>query len=190
MTDEHRGHERTSTEPSPEPPISLWKRLLGIALSAILLIAITVYSIVTKRADEREREKNQPAFAPVTEQITESTFTITPGKYVFFKFVVPQKSQKVTVEGNFQVNADKGDTEIFLLTADAFTVWQDNRQFRSLYDSGRVKSGTLDVTLPPRDETAPAVYYIVFSNASSYLSEYSSDTVVNADIRVHYHQGR
>ena len=186
MTDEHRGHERAS----PEPPISLWKRLLGIALSAILVIAITVFSIITKRADEREREKNQPAFASVTEQITESTFRVMPGKYVSFKFVVPQKSQKVTVEGNFQVNADKGDTQIFLLLPDAFTAWQDSRRFQSLYDSGPVKSGTLDVTLPSSDDTAPAVYYIVFSNASSYLSEYSSDTVVNADIRVHYHQGR
>ena len=59
------------------------------------------------------------------------------------------------------------DIEVFVMPEDDFVNWQNGHPAKTLYNSGRVTVGTLNVNLPADAGT----YYLVFSNKSSLLTQ-------------------
>ena len=72
------------------------------------------------------------------------------------------------------------DVEVFLLSENDFVNWQNGHAANSLYNSGRVTVGHINVNLPSEAGT----YYLVFSNKSSLLTQRS----VMVDAALAYYQ--
>jgi hypothetical protein len=53
--------------------------------------------------------------------------------------------------------------EVYVLTDSAFTVWQNGYATSSLYESGRVREGSVQAEVP----AGAGIYYLVFSNKSA-----------------------
>src|SRR6202007_694383 len=72
-------------------------------------------------------------------------------------------------------DADDSDIEVYVLSEPAFAVWQNGYATSSVYESGRVKQGTMQADLP----NCAGVYSLVFSNKFSPKTAKSvSSTVV------------
>ena len=115
--------------------------------------------------------------------ILDSTFSVGPHTFRYYKFALPEGSVNVAVVGQFKASADSqsssnrksqpgdknkvvdGDNniEVYVLTDSAFTVWQNGYATSSLYESGKVASGTVQAEVP----AGPGIYYLVFSNKSA-----------------------
>jgi hypothetical protein len=77
-----------------------------------------------------------------------------------------EHKNKGTKDTDKDKNKDKENEsgiEVFVLTDEAFTVWQNGYATSSVYESGKVPTGTVQADVP----AGAGVYYLVFSNKSS-----------------------
>jgi hypothetical protein len=116
--------------------------------------------------------------------ILDSSFPVGPHTFRYYKFALPEGSVNVALVGQFTSAADnstvgsrqpndrnkgKADTEVdnnievYVLTDSAFTVWQNGYATSSLYESGKVDAGNVQVDVP----AGAGIYYLIFSNKSS-----------------------
>jgi hypothetical protein len=114
--------------------------------------------------------------------ILDSTFSVGPHTFRYYKFALPEGSLNVAVVGQFNSTADlqnssihktpvvdkngtdaDNNIEVNILTESAFTVWQNGYATSSLYESGRVPEGTVQADVP----AGAGIYYLVFNNKSS-----------------------
>ncbi len=106
--------------------------------------------------------------------VLDSQFTVGPHTFRDYKFALPEGSVNVALVGQFtsgdpqnssRKEADPNDNgiEVYVLTEPAFTVWQNGYATSSLYDSGKVKDGNINVDVP----AGAGIYYLVFSNKAS-----------------------
>jgi ribosomal protein L40E len=110
--------------------------------------------------------------------ILDSSFSIGPHTFRYYKFALPEGSVNVAVVGQFAVvgdghsgsnrleqsrNQDRDSDngiEVYVLSEAAFTIWQNGYATSSLYESGRVAEGAIRTDLP----AGAGIYYLVFSN--------------------------
>lgn len=112
--------------------------------------------------------------------ILDTPFTVGPHTFRYYKFTLPEGSVNVAIVGQFssenpnptpprkskEKDSDKDSDagiEVFVLTDEAFTVWQNGYATSSVYESGKVPTGTVQADVP----AGAGVYYLVFSNKSS-----------------------
>ncbi len=118
------------------------------------------------------------------QSILEESFSVAPHNFQFYKFSLPEGSVNISVVGDFEVTSSKNGKEkdntieMYVLTESAFAVWQNGYATSSIYESGRVGSGTIDAQLP----SGAGVYYLVFNNR--YASK--SAKVVHASALLRY----
>jgi len=104
--------------------------------------------------------------------ILDSSFSLGPPAFRYYKFALPQGSVNVAVVGQFTTTAGSqlggspkekdGDhnIEVYVLSEAAFTIWQNGYATSSLYDSGRVAQGAIQTDVPAGE----GIYYLIFSN--------------------------
>jgi len=108
------------------------------------------------------------------QSVLDNSFTVPPHSFRYYKFALPEGSVNVSVVGQFNAQADKtgsrgqaepGDNhiEVYILSEEAFAVWQNGSATTSLYESGKTSQGTVEAELP----TGPGTFYVIFSNKSS-----------------------
>ena len=95
-------------------------------------------------------------------KFVDSIYKVSPGAYTYVAFTLPCESK---VEGGFEASDILGNDIVVLVLDDYnFNKFENDELVSSFYDSGKVNSGTFDLTLESGD------YYIVMSNQYSMIS--------------------
>lgn len=95
-------------------------------------------------------------------KFVDSIYKVSPGAYTYVAFTLPCESK---VEGGFEASDILGNDIVVLVLDDYnFYKFENDELVSSFYDSGKVNSGTFDLTLESGD------YYIVMSNQYSMIS--------------------
>ncbi|MGH9799410.1 MAG: hypothetical protein ACRD82_03520, partial [Blastocatellia bacterium] len=101
-------------------------------------------------------------------------FTIKASHYSWFEFTVGNQYQNASVSGRFEASGgQKNDVEVFILDPDAFTNWQNVHSVTTLYNSGRMTVGNINVSLPS------GKYFLVFNNNFSIISPKAISASIN-----------
>ena len=119
--------------------------------------------------------------------IIQSKFSVSPNRFRYYKFSVPDGQANVSIVGQFSATPENqapkaseqssdgvGDIEVYVLSEPAFDVWQNGYATSSVYESGRVAKGELQAEL----SSGPGDYYLIFSN------KFSQKTSTNIDASV------
>jgi hypothetical protein len=145
-------------------------RRLGMALFLLVIGGIAFKSgsnTVNRSHVSNQTTQPVPQSLLLTEAIGNTAFTVNADSYVYYKLAVPQNASNVKVQGHFTTTGNSGnDIVVYLLTENSFVNWQNGYSTPTLYYSGRVAQGSLDVSLP----SDPATYYLVFSNIFSEVT--------------------
>lgn len=103
-------------------------------------------------------------------RLTKDTFPVPSGSYYFVPFKVMNDG---TVAGRFTAEGGSGnDIRVLVLDEDAFVNWKNGHSVNTLYNSGQVTVGRLNLRLPSGN------YYLIFSNTFSTFT----NKVVTSDI--------
>ena len=170
--------------PAQIPPRRKRRWLLWVLL--VVLLGITVWG-VTSDSTGAQRVQGFIGLKP-DRPILDSSFSVGPHTFRYYKFALPEGSVNVAAVGQFKSSADTqnlGDRktqtadrvaadkikdtdvdnnlEVYVLTDSAFTVWQNGHGTSSLYDSGKVAEGTVRADIP----AGAGIYYLVFSNKAA-----------------------
>lgn len=114
--------------------------------------------------------------------ILDSSFTVGPHTFRYYKFSLPEGSVNVAVIGEFSASSENSPTanrkqkvqinsqsdeennkiQLYVLSEAAFIIWQNGYETASLYDSGKASEGKVEAEIP----AGAAIYYLVFSNKS------------------------
>ena len=160
--------------PRRKAPMLLWI-LLAILL---LFIAWAVMSDSTSAQQVQEFvgwKQDRP--------ILDSSFSVGPHTFRYYKFALPEGSVNVAAVGQFKSTAESqsagnrktqaadkaggsdidNSIEVFVLTESAFAVWQNGYATSSVYDSGNIAAGTIQADIP----AGAGIYYLVFSNKAA-----------------------
>lgn len=139
-----------------------------------ILIGLVLVGVVAWLAGSVIRRKQRSAEAPIrsvtssqleTLPVTSSPITLKPRIPLAFGFVVPPGCRSAVLESRFDDSADQAPpAQITVFDEAAYAAWKSRQGTRAAY-SGRLRSGTLEVTLPPFQ----ARYFLVFTEGSSSL---------------------
>jgi ribosomal protein L40E len=129
--------------------------------------------------------------------IIDEPFSVGAHTFRYYKFALPEGSLNVAIVGQFTASSDTSKTaknsdssksedkdaadnniEVYVLSEPAFTVWQNGYATSSVYESGRVSSGTVQAELP----AGAGIYYLVFNNKFAPKTPKN----VNASISLQY----
>jgi hypothetical protein len=119
-----------------------------------------------------------PSVQHLAEAVVNSAFIVGPRTFKPFKVTLMPGMTNARLEGSFTASGANDDIEVTLLDEALFANWQNRSKFEAAYESGRVTSGKIAVTLPAR----PGTYYVVFSNRFSLIS----NKAVTADLQLRY----
>jgi ribosomal protein L40E len=107
------------------------------------------------------------------QSVLDNSFTVPAHNFRYYKFALPEGSVNVSIIGQFNARADKTGShatgepddgiEVFVLSEEAFAVWQNGYATSSVYESGKTPQGKVEAELPP----GAGIYYLIFSNKSS-----------------------
>jgi len=166
--------------PPAQLPQPKKKRHLLLWLMPAILIPVILWALLSDNAGAQHLQ--ELVGMKQDRVILDSTFSVGPHTFRYYKFALPECSLNVAVVGQFSSTADlqnfsihktpvvdKNGTdadnkiEVNILTESAFTVWQNGYATSSLYESGRVPEGTVQADVP----AGAGIYYLVFNNKSS-----------------------
>jgi ribosomal protein L40E len=180
----------------PEPPRPKRKngRLVTWALIGLVVIGIG-WAAVSDNPFAQEMQdlvgwKHDHA-------ILDEPFSVGAHSFRYYKFALPEGSLNVAIVGQFTASDDGSKTvsgkspdsnknkedkdavdnniEVYVLSEPAFTVWQNGYATSSVYESGRVSSGTMQAELP----AGAGIYYLVFNNKFAPKTPKSIDASVS-----------
>ena len=152
----------------------LW--IPAVILVGVILWAVTSDNPVAQQVQEFVGFKQDRS-------ILDSSFSVGPHTFRYYKFALPEGSVNVAVVGQFKSAAesptavggkgkpggkskeavDDDNIEVYVLTDSAFTVWQNGYATSSIYESGKVAEGAVQAEVP----AGAGIYYLVFSNKSA-----------------------
>jgi len=160
-------------DPEPQPVAAKPKRryvrwiLLGVFLAA-LVWAATSDNPWAQAVQELAGFKHD-------QSVLDNSFTVSAHNFRYYKFALPEGSVNVSIVGQFAASADqksatkaKGEPddngiEVYVLSEEAFAVWQNGYATSSVYESGKASQGKVEAELP----AGAGIYYLIFSNKSS-----------------------
>jgi hypothetical protein len=155
--------QQPSAPPEPTKKSSATRWVLFAVVLLILFIGVKL----------SEKSSSAPS-VPMARQhfsnpwVNES-FTIEPRKYRYWNITATSQTLNQRITGHFEATGGSGnDVEVFLLDEDGFTNFKNGHSTRTLYNSGKVTAGTIDVPLPFTGDSK--TYYLVFSNTFSLLT--------------------
>jgi hypothetical protein len=166
--------------PPAQVPQPRKKRRLLLWLMPAVLILLILWALMSDNAGAQHFQ--ELVGMKQDRVILDSTFSVGPHTFRYYKFALPEGSLNVAVVGQFNSAADsqtsgthkapvvdkKGtdsdnNIEVNILTESAFTVWQNGYATSSIYESGRVAEGTVQADVP----AGAGIYYLVFNNKSA-----------------------
>jgi len=107
----------------------------------------------------------QPQLHRVT--IGTGVLTVNASNYAYYTLPVPAGAINARLQGHFSATGGSGnDIEVYLLSEDEYTNWQNGHSTAAFYNSGKVTVGDVNAALPNDAGT----YYLVFNNRFSLLT--------------------
>lgn len=83
-----------------------------------------------------------------------------------YKFVIPVGATAPVLQGHFNATGGGGnDVEVWVMNDDEYVNWQNKHSVTSIYNSGRITQGTVNISL-----AQPGTYYLLFNNRFSFVS--------------------
>ncbi len=163
----------------PAKPLSTRPAVIVITLLVGIAAVLLIFKMMDWYLDNASQNKGNsstsqyqlPPSAPPPQLhrvvIGTGALTVPASNGVHFTLSVPEGATNVKVKGHFTATGGSGnDIEVYLLSEDQYTNWQNGHATSTFYNSGRVTVGDLDVTLPNDAGT----YYLVFANQFSLLT--------------------
>jgi hypothetical protein len=166
--------------PAQLPPPRRKRRGFVWVLLAILL-GVIVWAVTSDSTGAQQVQE----FVGLKQDrpILDSSFSVGPHTFRYYKFALPEGSVNVAAVGHFKSAADSqisgnrktqasdkakdtdvdNNVEVYVLTESAFTVWQNGYATGSLYESGKVAEGTVQADIP----AGAGIYYLIFSNRAA-----------------------
>ena len=145
-----------------------------------MLVGVVVWAVTSDSSGAQQLQE----FVGLKQDrvILDSSFSVGPHTFRYYKFALPEGSVNVAVVGQFtsvpntlgsnnrkdksakdtEKNNDS-NIEVYVLTDAAFTIWQNGYATNSLYESGKVAEGTVQAEVP----AGAGIYYLVFSNKAA-----------------------
>ncbi len=115
-----------------------------------------------QQARQNTQSTQQNSQTQTSTTIANNIYKVGPGTYTYIPFNL---SCQASVSGSFSAQAALGNNIItMVLDQNNFQLMTSNQQISAYYDSGKVSSGSFNLTLPPGQ------YYIVLSNTYSSFS--------------------
>jgi hypothetical protein len=136
----------------------------NIAISVLLAVLLLLMLWLTLHPRRRlfVQVHGEGELRSHTQSTGDVAFTLMPGAFCSFKFVVPSYHEDVSLKGTFSVvGRDGNGIETFVLNEGDYTSWQNGYTTYRYYDSGNVQQGSMDV---PLLADAAGTYYVVFNN--------------------------
>jgi ribosomal protein L40E len=170
-------------------------RLVAWALVALLIIGI---GWVATSDNPFAQGMHELVGLKHDKSIIDEPFSVGAHTFRYYKFALPEGSLNVAIVGQFAASSDASKTaknlgsnknkedkdavdnniEVYVLSEPAFAVWQNGYATTSVYESGRVSSGTMQAELPAE----AGIYYLVFNNKFAPKTPKS----INASISLQY----
>ena len=159
------------------------KRRVILWILLVVLVGVVVWAVTSDSSGAQQLQE----FVGLKQDrvILDSSFSVGPHTFLYYKFALPEGSVNVAVVGQFTCvpdglgsgnrkdKSDKGakdleknsdsNVEVYVLTDSAFTIWQNGYATSSLYESGKVAEGTVQAEVP----AGAGIYYLVFSNKAA-----------------------
>lgn len=112
-----------------------------------------------------------------SQRLVEQAFIVGSGRDYSVKFTIPDDWRNATVVGNFVASGGGGnDIQVFITDESGLTNIRNGHSGKVWYDSGKVTTDNIHTNL------APGMYYLVFSNSFSVVS----NKAINSDIKLEY----
>jgi hypothetical protein len=140
--------------------------LIGVVLLAVL--GWIAWSIMRRYHEPTQTAAQNPRSTSVeTIPVLSSAVTLKPRTPLAFGFVVPPGCKSAVLESRFDESADTGSSaQLTVFDEAAYAAWKSHQATHAAY-TGKLKAGTLAVTLPPFQ----ARYFLVLTSGSSALSK-------------------
>ena len=147
------------------------RRIRQILIGAVLL---AVLGWVAWKMMRRSHEPVRTAIQNLRESPSVETIpvlsapvTIKPRTPLAFGFVVPPGCKSAVLESRFDETADDGSTaQLTVFDEAAYAAWKSRQSTHAAYN-GKLKAGSLAITLPPFQ----ARYFLVLTSGSSALAK-------------------
>ncbi len=108
-----------------------------------------------------------PPPQPHSIPIGTGALTVNATAYSWYQVSVPPGVASVSITGHFTATGGMGNDIIaFILDEDGFTNFKNGHSARTFYNSDKVTTASINVTLP----NTPTSYYLVFDNRFSLLT--------------------
>ena len=158
------------------------KRRVFLWILIVVLVGVIVWAVTSDSSGAQQLQE----FVGLKQDrvILDSSFSVGPHTFRYYKFALPEGSVNVAVVGQFTSVPDTlgssnrkekddqstkttenndSNIEVYVLTDSAFTIWQNGYATNSLYESGKVAEGTVQAEVP----AGAGIYYLVFSNKAA-----------------------
>lgn len=146
------------------------KRIRQILIGLVLLgvVAWLAWSVVRRRARTIEAPIRTVTTNRVeTLPVNSAPMTLKPRVPVVLGFVVPPGCKSSVLESRFDESADQGPpAQMTVFDEAAYAAWKSHQATHAAY-TGKLRTGTLDVSLPPFQ----ARYFLVFTDSSASLAK-------------------
>ena len=160
---------------APVTPPKGRRNEIPILMGVLLIVFVLV--VIWWAANRQDSSSTHPAFPQSTAQVPapqlhtitvgSGALTVNASSYAYFTLTVPAGASTVRVQGHFSATGGSGnDIEVYLLSENQYTNWQNGHATPTFYNSGKVTVGDLNSILPNDVGT----YYLVFNNRFSLLS--------------------
>jgi hypothetical protein len=156
------------------------KRRLLLWILLVVLVGVIAWAVTSDSSGAQQLQ--EIVGLKQDRVILDSSFSVGPHTFRYYKFALPEGSVNVAVVGQFtcvpdslgsgnrkdkstkdtEKNSDSS-IEAYVLTDSAFTIWQNGYSTSSLYESGKVAEGTVQAEVP----AGAGIYYLVFSNKAA-----------------------
>jgi zinc-ribbon domain len=155
--------------PPATPPVPRPKHRIFLWVMLALLVGLLLW--VATSSNPFAQGLQELVGVKQDETIIDSSFTVGPHSFRYYKFALPEGSLNVSVVGQFTSSSDtsasgrkdkenENNIEVFVLTESAFTIWQNGYATSSVYESGKVSHGEVQTEVP----AGAGIYYLVLSN--------------------------
>jgi len=108
--------------------------------------------------------------------IANGQFVVEARSYIYVPVTFNYPTQSAKIIGTFRAAGGKDDIKVLVLDQNAMNLFASGNAVFTLYNSGKVGSGNIEVNLPGNGN-----YFIVFSNQFSLLTK----KTVQAEIYLH-----
>ena len=167
----------------PSPPARKKPKRRRVVLWIALSLVVAFLAWVGLSESPIAQQLQELAGWKHDQTILDESFNVGAHTFRYYKFSLPEGSVNVAIVGQFTAagaptavlrndatktatkDRDKtsdsdNNIEVSVLTEPAFTVWQNGYATSSIYESGRVTTGTVQAEIP----AGAGIYYLVFNN--------------------------